>query len=84
MSEIKILVVEDDLTLLSMLEYNLIKEGYKVVTASDGVRGLESAREGKPDFIILDIMLPKMSGFEVCRILRKETSELVPQNWTGC
>jgi DNA-binding response OmpR family regulator len=74
MSEIKILVVEDDLTLLSMLEYNLIKEGYKVVTASDGVRGLESAREGKPDFIILDIMLPKMSGFEVCRILRKETS----------
>ena len=74
MSDIKILIVEDDLTLLNMLEYNLAKEGYQVVKASDGVQGLESARENKPDFIILDIMLPKMSGFEVCRILRKEIS----------
>jgi DNA-binding response OmpR family regulator len=72
MGDIKILVVEDDGTLLSMLEYNLVKEGYRVLTAVDGVGGLESARESKPDFIILDIMLPKMSGFEVCRILRKE------------
>jgi DNA-binding response OmpR family regulator len=72
MRNIKILVVEDDLTLLNMLEYNLTKEGYEVMTATDGISGLESARESKPDFIILDIMLPKMSGFEVCRILRKE------------
>lgn len=68
----KILIVEDDRTLLSVLEYNLTKEGYSLVTAVDGVEALEVARKDKPDFIILDIMLPKMSGFEVCRILRKE------------
>jgi len=68
----KILVVEDDRTLLNVLRYNLTKEGYSVVTAIDGVEALEVARRDKPDFIILDIMLPKMSGFEVCRILRKE------------
>jgi two-component system OmpR family response regulator len=68
----KILVVEDDQTLLKVLEYNLVKEGYAVVAAADGVTGLETAREQKPALIILDIMLPKMSGLEVCRILRKE------------
>jgi two-component system OmpR family response regulator len=68
----KILIVEDDRTLLNVLKYNLTKEGYSVVTAVDGVEAFEVARRDKPDFIILDIMLPKMSGFEVCRILRKE------------
>jgi two-component system OmpR family response regulator len=72
MPNIGVLVVEDDQTLLSVLEYNLAKEGYSVVTATDGVHALEAARKEKPDLIILDIMLPKMSGFEVCRILRKE------------
>ena len=68
----KILVVEDDKTLLDVLKYNLIKESYSVVTAVDGVQALEIARSEKPDLIILDIMLPKLGGFEVCRILRKE------------
>jgi len=68
----KILIVEDDRSLLETLKYNLRKEGYSVVTAVDGVEALEVARRDKPDLIILDIMLPKMSGFEVCRILRKE------------
>jgi two-component system OmpR family response regulator len=68
----RILIVEDDPTLLSVLEYNLTKEGYGVVTAEDGVQALEIARSNKPDFMILDIMLPKMNGFEVCRILRQE------------
>ena len=72
MADTKVLIVEDDQTLLSVLEYNLRKEGYTVVTAADGVQALEAARKEKPDLIILDIMLPKMSGFEVCRILRKE------------
>jgi len=70
----KILVVEDDKTLLDALKYNLSKEGYGVATAVDGVQALEVARAEKPDLIILDIMLPKLDGFEVCRILRKETT----------
>jgi DNA-binding response OmpR family regulator len=72
MADSKVLIVEDDKTLLSVLEYNLAKEGYNVVSATDGVQALEIAQIEKPDLIILDIMLPKMSGFEVCRILRKE------------
>jgi len=68
----KILIVEDDRNLLDSLRYNLRKEGYSVVTAVDGAEALEVARREKPDLIILDIMLPKLSGFEVCRILRKE------------
>jgi len=70
----KILIVEDDRNLLDTLKYNLGKEGYDTVTAADGVQALEAARREKPELIILDIMLPKLSGFEVCRILRKETS----------
>ena len=70
----KILIVEDDRNLLDTLKYNLGKEGYDVVTAEDGAEALDIARKEKPDLIILDIMLPKMSGFEVCRILRKEMS----------
>lgn len=68
----KILIVEDDRNLLDTLKYNLRKEGYEAVTASDGAEALDVARRQKPDLIILDIMLPKLSGFEVCRILRKE------------
>ena len=68
----KILIVEDDRTLLDVLKYNLDSEGYRVVTAADGVRALEVARAEKPDLIILDIMLPQLDGFEVCRILRQE------------
>ena len=72
MANSKILVVEDDANLLETLKYNLRKEGYDVVTATDGEQAIAIARGEKPDLIILDIMLPKMSGFEVCRILRKE------------
>ena len=68
----KILIVEDDRNLLDVLKYNLLKEKYNVLTATDGAKALESARKHKPDLILLDIMLPEISGFEVCRILRKE------------
>ena len=67
-----ILVVEDDLTLLETLEYNLAAEGYQIITAADGLTALELAREEQPDLIVLDLMLPKLDGFEVCRILRSE------------
>lgn len=70
----KILIVEDDATLLEALRYNLGKEGYAVVTAQDGAEALEIARKEKPNLIILDLMLPKLSGLEVCRILRKDTT----------
>ena len=66
------LIVEDDPNLLEALRYNVRKEGHDVVTAVDGVQALEVARMNKPDLVILDIMLPGLSGFEVCRILRKE------------
>ena len=68
----KILIVEDDRNLLSTLKYNLQKEGYNTVTAADGAEALDIARREKPDLILLDLMLPKLSGFEVCRILRQE------------
>jgi two-component system OmpR family response regulator len=68
----KLLIVEDDVNLLETIRYNLRKEGYDIATASDGEQALEVARKEKPDLIILDIMLPKINGFEVCRILRKE------------
>ncbi len=70
----KILVVEDDGTLRAMLEYNLNKEGYKVVACADGLDAVEKARREKPEIIVLDLMLPKLDGLEVCRILRKEMS----------
>jgi len=72
MSENKILVVEDDPNLLTTLKYNLEKDGYDVTTAIDGAKAVETAQRERPDLVILDVMLPKMNGFEVCRILRKE------------
>jgi DNA-binding response OmpR family regulator len=70
----KILVVEDDKTLLETLEYNLQRQGYEVVTVENGRTALSLARTQKPDLVVLDVMLPGMDGFEVCRILRKEFS----------
>jgi len=68
----KILIVEDELTLQETLAYNLSKQGYQVQAVGDGQSALITAREIKPDLIILDIMLPILDGFEVCRILRQE------------
>ncbi len=73
MDTTKVLIVEDDQNLLEVLKYNLCKEGYNVISAVNGIQALDMARKEKPDFVILDIMLPEMSGFEVCRILRKES-----------
>ena len=70
----KVLIVEDELTLLETLEYNLTRQGYAVCTAADGPTALEMARQESPDAIVLDIMLPGLDGLEVCRILRQEMS----------
>ncbi|MBM4464577.1 MAG: response regulator transcription factor [Chloroflexi bacterium] len=68
----KVLVVEDESTLVETLEYSLTRQGYDVCTATDGLTALEVARQEHPDLIVLDIMLPRLDGFEVCRILRRE------------
>jgi DNA-binding response OmpR family regulator len=67
------MVVEDDTTLRETLALNLRSEGYDVVEAEDGERGLDLAREAVPDLIILDVMLPKLDGLTLCRILRRES-----------
>jgi DNA-binding response OmpR family regulator len=74
MMNVKILVVEDDKTLLEMLEYNLDRQGYLVLKTENGRHALTLARAERPDLIILDVMLPGIDGFEVCRILRQELS----------
>ncbi|MFA5836916.1 MAG: response regulator transcription factor [Bellilinea sp.] len=68
----KILVVEDELSLQETLAYNLKKQGYEVEAVGDGLAALDKARQAHPDLIVLDLMLPGMDGFEVCRILRQE------------
>jgi two-component system alkaline phosphatase synthesis response regulator PhoP len=71
----KILIVEDEPDMVLGLKDNFEFEGYEVLTASDGQMGLEKARSQKPDLVVLDIMLPKLSGLEVCKTLRGEGFE---------
>ena len=70
----KVLVVDDELPIVEAVSYNLKKEGYRVLTAGDAEQCLEIARRDQPDLIILDVMLPSASGFDVCRMLRKQNS----------
>ena len=74
MEERKILIVEDDPNIVDILKFNFIKEGYNVFVAMDGAEGLELALSEQPDLILLDVMLPKMDGFEVCRRVREKAS----------
>jgi len=71
---VKVLVVEDEPALRETLAYNLVKQGYEVLTASDGYQAIALARQERPALLILDLMLPGVDGFEVCRILRQEMS----------
>lgn len=68
----KILIVEDEKDIVKMIEYNLQKEGFRVVSALDGQQGLARARRENPDLIVLDLMLPEIDGLTVCRELKKE------------
>ena len=70
----KILLIEDEEPIAESVGYSLQNEGFEVITAGDGVSGLAAARGSRPDLIILDLMLPKLSGLEVCRTVRKESS----------
>lgn len=69
----KILIIEDEKDIVKMLDYNFKKEGYRVISAYDGEEGLDLARREHPDLIILDLMLPGMDGWEVCKSLKKES-----------
>jgi len=71
-----ILIIEDDATMLRGLRDNFEFKGYRVLTAADGEEGLDAALGQKPDLIVLDIMLPKINGYEVCRLIRKEGLEM--------
>jgi DNA-binding response OmpR family regulator len=68
----KVLIVEDEPDMILGLKDNFEFEGYEVLTASDGVAGLEKARKERPDLVLLDVMMPRMSGLEVCKALRSE------------
>jgi DNA-binding response OmpR family regulator len=68
----RILVVEDEFRVQAVIKKRLESAGYQVLTAADGKEGLDLAREAKPDLIVLDLMLPKMDGYAVCRELRHD------------
>lgn len=67
-----VLIVEDEKNIVDIIRFNLQRTGYDTLEAYDGEAGLAMAREKKPDLILLDVMMPKMMGFDVCRALREE------------
>jgi len=69
----KVLIADDEPDILEILKYNLEKEGYTVITAKDGDEALDKAKQTSPDLIVLDMMMPKKNGMEVCEILRMQT-----------
>jgi DNA-binding response OmpR family regulator len=74
LSDIKILIADDDLEILSLVRRHLRKHDAEVVEASDGEEALTAAKREKPDVVILDVMMPGMSGWEVCRAIREDDS----------
>ena len=73
MADATVLLVEDEENLLHAVRYNLEREGFRVLTASDGEQALELARQARPDVVVLDVMLPGLDGLAVCRVLRSES-----------
>ena len=74
MDERCVLIIEDEQAIVDILKFNFLKEGYKVMEALDGLTGLNLALTENPDLILLDVMLPKMDGFEVCKKIREKSS----------
>ncbi|MEO0079133.1 MAG: response regulator [candidate division WOR-3 bacterium] len=74
----KILIVEDDANMRELVKARLEQNGYQVATAADGYQAIARAREFQPDLVILDLMIPKMDGYTVCRLLRASRSEPLP------
>ena len=74
MAKGKILVVDDEIYIVHILDFSLGMEGFEVLTALDGEQALEKARAEHPDLIVLDIMMPKLDGYETCKMLKAEAS----------
>ena len=71
-----VLIVEDEKNIVDIIRFNLQREGYNTLEAYDGEAGLAAAEQNNPDLVLLDVMMPKMSGFEVCKALRKNGSNV--------
>ena len=79
MAKGKILVVDDEIYIVHILDFSLGMEGYEVITALDGEQALDKARTEHPDLIVLDIMMPKLDGYETCKILKAgEDTKTIP------
>ena len=83
MPQNSVLVVEDDKTLQDVLRYNLNKEGYKVIIASDGLQGVELARLEKPELVLLDYMMPNVDGLTALKEIRRRYPETYVIMFTG-
>ena len=70
----RVLIIEDDRDIVELVRYNLANEGFQVNAAFDGSSGLSSLKKTPPDLLLLDLMLPKMSGLDICREIRKDES----------
>lgn len=70
----RILVIEDDRDIIELVRYNLEKEGYQVFTATDGALGMAQVKKSPPDLLVLDLMLPKLSGLEICKEVRRDAA----------
>lgn len=72
MSKGKILIVDDENYILHILDFSLGAEGYEVITAEDGEEAVRKAKDERPDLVVLDVMMPKMDGFEACRAIKRD------------
>jgi len=72
MNKGKILVVDDENYILHILDFSLGAEGYEVITAEDGEEAVRKVKEERPDLVVLDVMMPKMDGFEACRMIKRD------------
>src|ERR1039458_7932803 len=70
----RVLLIEDDRDIVELVRYNLEREGFQVTAATDGATGLAQVRKTPPDLLLLDLMLPKLSGLEICKEIRRDQS----------
>ena len=70
----RVLIIEDDKDIVELVRYNLEKDGYQVISSGDGATGLAQLRKSSPDILILDLMLPKISGLEICKEIRRDAA----------